>query len=72
MAEIALTDTGELAEAAAQAREQQEPIWLSQGGQPVAAVVDAVTLQRLLRRDSQRPAEDNGPFGDADKADLGL
>lgn len=72
MLEIPLNEAGDLAAVAARARRQQQPVWLSEDGRRVAAVIDAATLERLLRLQDQQRTHDGEPFEDGDKADLGL
>ena len=61
-----------LAELVAQATRDQQPIWLTENGQHVAAIVDAASLRRLHRLVHELDAGDGEPSAEADKEDLGL
>lgn len=72
MPEIPLSDAGELAGLVARAGEEHDPVWLTDEGRRVAAVVDAARLEHLLRLVAQAGADRGGPFEGRDEADLGL
>lgn len=72
MPEMEVRDAGDLPALAARVSRHRQPSWLTGEGRRVAAVIDAVTLERLLGLDSQLRAHSDEPFGDADRADLGL
>lgn len=73
MREIPLTDAaGRLDEVVRHAVEQRTPVWLTEDGHRVAAVVDAASLQGLDRMSREEGDREGGPFSDADRGDLGL
>lgn len=73
MSEIPLTDAaGRLDEVVRQAVGQRTPVWLTEDGHRVAAVVDAASMERLDRLSQEEGAREGGPFSDADRGDLGL
>lgn len=52
--------------------EQRTPVWLTEKGNRVAAVVDAASMEGLHQLSREVVARGGGPFTDPDKADLGL
>ena len=85
MAEITVTDArARLADVVDQARVRHDPVYLTRRGQRIAAVIDAVDLQRLIEaaenladieaaRAARAEVEVEGtiPWGEV-KADLGI
>lgn len=72
MPDIPLSDADDLPAIVDHAIDQREPVRLTKDGHHVAAVIDAATLRYRLRTLSQAEAQPSEPFGDSDKAALGL